>query len=336
MLPVIAVGLWGFVSLVIGTIVPAVYQQFFVQPNELAKEKPYIAAQHHRDRAAFGLDDKHVRADDVRLQEQPHRQGSPGRQPDDLDNARLWDPTVIASNYQIFQSLQTYYQFADADTDRYVIDGKLRQVLIAARELNSDDLPSPELGEPPPRLHARLRLGRVAEQRGRRRRPAELLPQRHPARGRPIPLLDRPEVYFGENLDGYSLVGAKQPEFNYPRAGRDHDVTPVQGRRDGVELSSLAAPGRVRAAVRRPNLLISGQITTRTPRSCSAATSRDRVKAAAPFLHFDEDPYPVIADGRLVWIFDGYTTSDNYPYSQSQTPDEGGASARASTTSATR
>ena len=75
---------------------------------------------------------------------------------------------VIRDTYQMFQSLQTFYQFADADVDRYVIDGKTRQVLIAARELNSADLPEPDLGQPPPRVHARVRRGGVAEQRGDR------------------------------------------------------------------------------------------------------------------------------------------------------------------------
>src|SRR3954453_10773579 len=139
-LPVIAVGLWGFVSLVIGTIVPAVYQQFFVQPNELAKEKPYIARNINATRTAFGLDDKHVRA--TRFDFKNNLTGQD--LVDDsqtISNARLWDPSVIASNYQIFQSLQTYYRFPDADTDRYVIDGQERQGPISPRELNSEGLP---------------------------------------------------------------------------------------------------------------------------------------------------------------------------------------------------
>src|SRR3954469_9015219 len=129
-LPIIAVGLWAFVSLVIGTIVPALYQQFSVNPNQLQKEKPYIARNISATRAAFGLDAKHVHA--TRFDFKNNLTGQD--LVDDsqtISNARLWDPSVIASNYQIFQSLQTYYRFPDADTDRYVIDGQERQVLIS-------------------------------------------------------------------------------------------------------------------------------------------------------------------------------------------------------------
>jgi uncharacterized membrane protein (UPF0182 family) len=323
-LPVIAVGLWGFVSLVIGTIVPAIYQQFFVQPNELAKEKPYIARNITATRAAFGLDDKHVRA--TRFDFKNNLTGQDlVSDSQTISNARLWDPSVIASNYQIFQSLQTYYRFPDADTDRYVIDGQERQVLISARELNSDDLPSQSwVNRHVVYTHGYGSVVSPANAASGDGQPNFFLSD-IPDKGKPEVQLDRPQVYFGEQLGGYTLVDAKQREFDYATQGRD--VTNRYKGSDGVGLSSLIRRAAFALRFGDQNLLISSQITDKT-KILYRRDVTDRVKAAAPFLSFDNDPYPVITDGRLVWVFDGYTTSDHYPYSQSQSPDEGGAAGK--------
>lgn len=316
-LPVIAVGLWGFVALVIGTIVPAVYQQFFVNPNELAKEKPYIARNIEATRAAFGLVAKseiastqfdyrtNLTLDDLNANSQT------------IDNARLWDHDQIEKDYQQFQSLQTYYKFVNADTDRYVVDGQLRQVLIAARELNRDDLPSQSWVN----RHVVYTHGYGAV----------VSPANAEASGQPtyflkdIPgtgkiALDKPQLYFGERLDGYALVGAKQAEFDHPR-DRGDATTRYSGTA-GVGLSSWLRRAAFALRFNDQNLLISSQIKDST-RIIYRRDIRDRVETAAPFLTFDQDPYPVVADGRLVWVLDGYTTSDHYPYAQHSTPEEG-------------
>jgi uncharacterized membrane protein (UPF0182 family) len=323
-LPVIAVGLWGFVSLVIGTIVPAVYQQFFVQPNELAKERPYISRNIAATRTAFNLDDKHVKA--TRFDYQNNLTTADlASDSQTISNARLWDPSVIASNYQIFQSLQTYYRFPDADTDRYTIDGQERQVLIAARELNSDDLPSQSwVNRHVVYTHGYSSVMSPANAASGDGQPRFFLSD-IPGVGNREVRLDRPEVYFGERLDGYTLVGAKQPEFNYAKNGKDIP-TRYKGS-DGVGLSSWLRRAAFALRFGDQNLLISSQIQDST-KILFRRDITDRVKAAAPFLTFDQDPYPVITDGRLVWVFDGFTSSDHYPYSQSQTPDEGGASGK--------
>jgi uncharacterized protein len=320
-LPVIAVGLWGFVSLVVGTIVPAVYQQFFVNPNELTKEKPYIARNIHATRDAFKLNKVAVKNFDYKadltladLQDDSQTIG----------NARLWDSDVIARNFQIFQSLQTYYRFLDADTDRYVVDGKLQQVQVAARELNRGDLPSQSwVNRHVVYTHG---YGAVVSPANTANdgQPNYLLSD-IPGRGA-LPL-DVPEVYFGEGLDGYTLVDAKLREFNYPRQGLDA-TTRFRGN-GGVGLSSWARRAAFALRFNDFNLLISSQIQDNT-RIVYQRDIAERVKAAAPFLKFDTDPYPVIHKGpdgktRMVWVLDGFTTSANYPYSQSQTPTSGGA-----------
>src|SRR6478609_1064453 len=323
-LPVIAVGLWGFVSLVIGTIVPAVYQQFFVQPNELAKERPYISRNISATRSAFGLDDKHVRSERFDYRNNLTT-ADLTNDSQTISNARLWDPSVVAGTLKKNQSLQTYYRFPDADTDRYTIDGQEKQVLIATRELNTDDLPSQSwVNRHVVYTHGYSSVVSPANAASSDGQPNFFLSD-IPGKGNPAVALDRPEVYFGERLNGYTLVGAKQPEFNYARQGRD--VTTRYKGADGVGLSSWLRRAAFALRFGDQNLLISSQIRDTTKIQFRRDVT-DRVKAAAPFLTFDADPYPVITDGRLVWVFDGLTTSDHYPYSQSQSPDEGGGSGK--------
>ncbi len=314
-LPVIAVGLWGFVALVIGTIVPAVYQQFFVNPNELAKEKPYIARNIAATRASFGLSDIHATNFDYRTNLTTTDLTDNSQT---IGNARLWDHDAIEKDFQQFQSLQTYYKFVNADTDRYIVDKQLRQVLVAARELNSDDLPSQSWVN----RHVVYTHGYGAV----------VSPANSSDSGQPTYFLkdipgngkldlSQPQLYFGEQLSSYALVGAKQPEFDYPRAGSDA-TTRYKGSA-GVGLSSWLRRAAFALRFGDQNLLISSQIKDST-RIIFRRDILERVQTAAPFLTFDQDPYPVVSkDGRLVWILDGYTTSDRYPYAQSTSPTEG-------------
>jgi uncharacterized membrane protein (UPF0182 family) len=137
-LPVIAVGLWGFVSLVVGTIYPAGVQNFRVKPNEFANERPYIDRNIRATRDAFDLSSvKSQSFPYTRLQQQVAAANA-----QTIANARLWDPDVIRSTYQTLQGLQTYYRISDADIDRYTVDGNVTQTVIAARDLNSNELPS--------------------------------------------------------------------------------------------------------------------------------------------------------------------------------------------------
>src|SRR5215207_5006013 len=144
-LPIIAVGLWAFVSLVIGTIYPAAYQQFKVGPNEYQAESKYIDRNIRATRDAFALDRVQSPEYDyasLKTLPQAEAQQLVDSNSGTVNNARLWDPNVIRDTYSTLQNLQTYYQIGDVDVDRYLIDGKVQQVLVAARGLNSADLPS--------------------------------------------------------------------------------------------------------------------------------------------------------------------------------------------------
>ncbi len=324
-LPIIAVGLWGFVSLVIGTIYPAAIQQFRVGPDEFAKEAPYIARNIKATRDAFDIDD--VETDDFEFQTFPNIENPDAVVATNLatiDNARLWDPDVIQDTFSGLQSLQTYYQIGDVDVDRYLIDNEVRQVLIAARGLNSADLPSQSFVN----RHIVYTHGygvvaspsneAVAEGAPRfflSNIPTEVEPNTIEIDGKAS------EIYFGEGLSGYVLTGAQQSEFNYQRAGRTDSFNRYTGE-DGVTLSNIVRRAAFALRFGDINPLISGQIDSDTKIHLERDI-RARVSKLAPFLNFDADPYPVLLRDRLLWVMDGYTTSSRYPYSQSITGEGG-------------
>jgi uncharacterized protein len=309
-LPIIAVGLWAFVSLVIGTIVPVIYQQFFVNPNELQKERPYIERNIEATRDAFNLDK-------VAVESFPYKENLTAQSIQDnattIGNARLWDPPVILRNFQLFEALQTFYKFEDADVDRYVIDGNLVQTLISARELNSADLPSQTwVNRHLVYTHGYGAVVSPVNSANNDGQPNYLVSDIPPQGDIPI---DRPEVYFGENVEGFSLVDAQSREFNYPQKGNRSAFTRYKGT-GGVKLSSWLRRAAFGLRFNDFNILISGQVTPNT-KVLYLRDIVERAKKSAPFLRYDADPYAVIANGRLVWMIDGYTTSDRYPYSES-------------------
>jgi uncharacterized membrane protein (UPF0182 family) len=319
-LPIIAVGLWAFVSLVIGTIYPAAYQQFRVGPNEYQAEQKYIDRNIRATRDAFGLDAvKPEKFDFTTLKgmELADAQALIDSNSGTVDNARLWDPNVIHDTYNTLQNLQTYYQIGDVDIDRYLVDGKTQQVLIAARGLNSADLPSQSFVN----RHIVYTHGYGAVASPSNSADSGGDPNFYlrdvPVQEQGIRMDSGPpsEIYFAENLSSYVLTGAEQAEFNYQRAGATDQFTRYKGK-DGVKLSNFVR--RAAFALRFGSLdpLISGQINSNT-KLLMERDIRARVTKLAPFLEFDADPYPVVLGDRTLWIMDAYTTSDMYPYGQS-------------------
>jgi hypothetical protein len=313
-LPVIAVGLWAFVSLVVGTIYPAIIQNFKVTPNEFSAEQPYIRRNISATRSAFDL-----AAIDV--ENFKFKEASPEVVQNNvttIDNARLWDPGIIQATFETLQGLQTYYKVNDVDIDRYMVNGQTRQVLISARDVSSSDLPSQSwVNERLVYTHGYGAIASPSNEATDSGNPAFFLSN--------IPTVDNGieltgkgnEIYFGEGLNQYVIVGAKQNEFNYPREGRRDATTRYDGK-DGVELSNFVRRAAFALRFSEPNILISSQVTNDS-KILLTRNVLDRVQELAPFLDFDSDPYPAVVDGRSVWILDGYTTSANYPYSQQVT-----------------
>ena len=248
-LPVIAVGLWAFVSLVVGTIYPAVIQNLKVNPNEFATERPYIRRNIAATRQAFNLSSIDVKDFNYSQDLQPAVVDA--NRPT-IDNARLWDPTVIRSTYQTLQALQTYYRINDVDVDRYTLDGQTTQVLLSARELNSSELPSQSwVNEHLVYTHGYGAVASPSNKAATDGSPSFVLSD-IPPKGEQIALTGRgAEIYFGEGLDGFVIVDAKQKELNYARQGVRDSRTRYRGR-DGVDVGQLHPQGRVRPALRRP------------------------------------------------------------------------------------
>ena len=312
-LPVIAVGLWGFVSLVVATIYPAAIQNFRVKPNEFANEKKFIDRNISATRASFDLEEVKVKNFDFNLDLQPEVVDANLAT---IDNARLWDPGIINSTYATLQALQTYYRINDVDIDRYDLDGQTTQVLISARELNSSELPSQSwVNEHIVYTHGYGAIAAPSNKAQSDGAPAFVLDDIPPV-GESLRLSDKgAQVYFGERLDGYVIVDAKSPELNYARQGRKDALTRYDGK-DGIVLSNIVRKAAFALRFGDVNPLISQQ-TDSDSKVLMLRGIRERVAKLAPFLEFDTDPYPVITDGRTTWILDAYTTSDRYPYAQS-------------------
>ncbi|MFM7616575.1 MAG: UPF0182 family protein [Actinomycetes bacterium] len=308
-LPVIAVGLWAFVALVVGTVFPAIYQSVRVNPNELQSEKPYIARNITATRDAFGLAKVGVTSYDYQedLDAAKIVENSAT-----VENARLWDPYETLRNYQSFQGLQTFYKFSDVDVDRYPIGGRPTQVMVSARELNRADLPSQSwVNRQLVYTHGFGAVASAANKATADGTPQYLLKD-IPPNGDVA--LTQPRVYFGESTGGYVLVNAKSDEFDYPLRGQVDAYNRYEGD-GGIKLDGFVRRLAFATRFNDYNLLISGQVTPKTQMVFNRDI-RSRVEQATPFLTFDADPYPVILDGGIVWMLDGFTTSSYYPYSQ--------------------
>tara|TARA_Y100000741_G_scaffold284169_1_gene223908 strand:+ start:2418 stop:5231 length:2814 start_codon:yes stop_codon:yes gene_type:complete len=316
LLPSTAIGLWLAVSVIVGGIVPAAIQRFRVLPDELNKELPYVAEHINYTRIAYGLDAIEERAFEA----------SPDLTQEDIndnsqtvDNIRLWDPTVLAETYSQLQEIRAYYALKEVDVDRYVIDGKLTQVMVSARELDQTNLPAE--GWVNQRLQYTHGFGVVFS-------PANAVAnQGQPdfyVKGVPASTsvseltIDQPRIYFGESAESseYVVVNSLQEEVDYPLSTEGQSVAYTNYSGDGgVSIGSFFK--RLGFALRYSelNLLISNQLSD-TSKLIMERNVISRVKKAAPFLYTDNDPYLALIDGQLFWIIDMYTVSDRYPYAQ--------------------
>jgi uncharacterized membrane protein (UPF0182 family) len=304
-LPVIAVGLWGLVAVVAGTIYPAVVQRFQVQPAESRREQPYIDRNIQATSAAFGLDE--ITDIDHAGAELTEEQAEAAQE--QLRDVRLLEPTIAADTFQRQQGLRTDYVFNDVDVDRYDVNGRLEQVMISARELNLANIPQRTWeGRHLAYTHgygvAMAPAGRVTQDGF----PVYLTSANDPSAG-----VTQPALYFGEGLDEYSVVATERDEVTIG-TGAEEGSSRYQGT-GGVKLDSRIRRAAFALRFGEYNLFGSGLITEES-RILYVRNVRDRVKMLAPFLHFDADPYPVVLDdGRIVWVVDGYTTTGRYPYS---------------------
>ena len=299
--------LWIIMALLANLAFPALFQRFQVDPNEFEREQVYIERNIESTRVAYQLDqveevalpavgdiDANVVANNLPV----------------IENIRLWDVEPLQDAYNQLQFMELYYNFLNMDSDRYVLDGRLRQVLLAARELDPDNLPADAQNWVNRRLQYTHGYG-VAMSPATGFTPEEGRPeffiQDIPIRGE-IPIR-QPELYYSESPAPFAIVNSTAPEVD-PSGSQLHYDGP-----GGVNLDSTFRRLAYAWQFADINILLSDQISSGTRIQYRRQIS-ERVHALAPFLTMDDDPYPVVDKaGKLWWLQDAFTTTDRYPYS---------------------
>jgi len=307
----LAVASYFGVSLLGVVVYPAIVQKFVVAPNELSKETPQLRRHIDATRRAWGLDSVLVRdlSGEARLTERDIQANRPT-----IDNVRLWDRDPLLQTFGQLQEIRTYYDFVSVDDDRYVVDGRYRQVMLSPRELNSASLPTRTfINERLTFTHGMgLTLGPVNEvtEEGL---PVLFIKDLPPASSVSL-AVKRPEIYFGELTDNWVFANTGQQEFDYPSG--DQNIFGTYKGDGGVVVGGLLRRLVLAAYFRSLKVLLSSDITSAS-RAMYIRNIRARAHAALPFLIFDADPYMVIdGGGRLRWILDAYTATTRYPYAQ--------------------
>jgi uncharacterized membrane protein (UPF0182 family) len=309
-----AVGLYIGVS-ALGSLYAFALQRLYVSPNEQVREMPFIAHSIQATRSAFALDQVKERASsgDATL-----TAADIARNAATLDNVPLWNDLPLLDTFGQIQEIRTYYDFNSVDNDRYLIDGKYRQIMLSARELNSESLPSGTwINKRLTFTHGYgLTLGPVNE----------VTPEGLPVLFiKDLPLqstvdlkVTQPAIYFGELSNDHVFVKTRTQEFDYPRG--DANVFGTYSGKGGVGVGGVFR--RLLLAIRfgSTDIFFSPNLDADS-RVLMYRRIAERVGRIAPFLTYDPDPYLSISDGRLVWIQDAYTISRLYPYS---TPSAGG------------
>jgi hypothetical protein len=310
-LPIAAVVIVFAVSIV-QTLIPGMFQSYWVKPDELKLESRYIAHNIDFTRYGFGLD--HIISAPFPAKGKLTPEVIAANQAT-IQNIRWWDPRPLTDTYRQLQEIRLYYDFHDIDVDRYVIDGGYRQVLLSARELNQTKLPA----DAQTWINQRFKFthGNGIAMNPVNRFDEEGLPVFYvkdiPPVGPPEIKIDRPEIYFGEETRNYVVVGGGTKEFDYAK-GQENVYNVYEGR-DGVSLSSVWTRALFAWHFGDFKLLISENVTPGS-KILLRRPIQDRIQRIAPFLRLDHDPYLVVNGGRLIWLQDGYTVSDSLPYSQ--------------------
>ncbi len=290
---------------------PSFLQQFRVVPNEIVMETPFIERNIRFTRMGYGIDKvegkefpavENLTAQDLR------------RNDATVKNIRVWDHRPLLATYAQLQQLRTYYEFVNVDNDRYHINGNYRQVMISARELSHEQLPSRIwLNEHLTFTHGYGVVFGPVNQVTPEGLPEFFIKDIPPVFNTPI-RVTRPAIYYGELANDYVFVKTKAQELDYP-AGNENVYTTYEGQ-GGVPLKSFWRKLLFSARFASLRISLSNDLTSES-RILYHRKIQDRVKKIAPFLTFDQDPYLVIDDaGNLFWIIDAYTTSERYPYSE--------------------
>lgn len=312
-LPVIGFGLMVLSAILIGGLYPAIVQKFQVQPNEQAKEAPYVQKNLKATREAYGIGDTEVtKYDGVSTTSDKTRLRSDAN---DAASIRIMDPNIVSPTFQQLQQMKNFYGFpTNLDVDRYPTkDGKEQDTVLGLRELNLDGVPKNNWIND----HFRYTHGYgVVAAKGTEAKDGEPVFTEYdlPSRGDLGTYQQR--IYYGEKTGTYSIVGGPQKEIDY--SDNDGEKTTSYEGGSGVNLDNPVNRAAYAVAFNEPQILYSGAIG-KGSRILYNRTPKERVEAVAPWLTIDGDAYPAVVHHRIQWIVDAYTTTNGYPYSSRTT-----------------
>jgi len=335
LLPAVGVGGLLISALLIGGIYPAIVQRFEVKPSEQSKETPYIKRNIDATRAAYGIDKVKVQTYSATTEASANQLRADS---DTTASIRLIDPAIVSPTFKNLQQIKSYYDFAnDLDVDRYVINGEKRDVVVAARELDLTGLPAAQsnwINDHTVYTHGFgfvAALGNTSDGG----RPAFVSSGIPPTGELKV---GQPRIYFGEESPSYSIVGspkgASPQELDFPTdtgAGGQKNSTYDGG--GGVAVGSFWRKLIFATKYQESNIFLSNQVNSAS-HILYDREPKTRVEKVAPWLTLDGDPYPTIVDGKILWIVDGYTTTNGYPYSTRSSLDDVTADSQSSSATA--
>lgn len=317
-LPIIGTALLVVSGLVVGTIYPAIVDRLQVAPSQGTLEAQYIERNIQATREAYGVDEVEVLPYNARSTAE---EGALREDAVTTANIRILDPARVSPTFQQLERVRQYYTFTDhLDVDRYTIDGATQDTVIAVRELNQD-ADNSWFNNALVYTHGYGVVAAFGNQRNTAGEPV-FLESGIPSSGGLGEF--EPRVYFGENSPEYSIVGApegeeRDVEVDYPSGSEDSEAnarTTFTGE-GGPQLGGIFTRLVYAIKFQAEEILLSDQINDAS-QILYDRNPVERVEKVAPYLTLDNDPYPAIVDGRIVWIVDGYTTSASYPYSTVQ------------------
>jgi hypothetical protein len=295
------------------SIIPSVFQNLKVEPNEISLESPYIENNIKFTKYGFQLDTIEEKEFPVST---VFNRNTINDNKSVFDNIRLWDWRALEEVYNQFQEIRLYYEFNDVDIDRYSINNQIHQLMVSAREMDLNNLPDQSKTFVNKRFKYThgygITMTKVNEftSNGLPNLLVKDIPPKHEF---PELEIKEPRIYYGELTNSHVIVNSKTKEFDYP-SGEKNVYTEYAGK-GGVPITNFWRKFLFGWKFDGNRFLFSGYISNES-RLMFNRNIVDRVHQLAPFLKFDKDPYIVLVDGKLYWIVDAYTTSKSFPYSE--------------------
>ena len=338
LLPGVGLALFAISAVLLGGVWPGLMQRFQVKPDEPDKEATFIGKNIQATRAAFGLDDTTVSEYDANTS---LSQGQLKTDSASLPGIRLVDPQLVSQTFEQLQQVRGYYSVPGVlDVDRYQIDGRERDVVVAARELHLEGLPDAQkkwTNEKTVYTHGYGLIAAYGNQRDAENQPVsndgepDFAEEDIPPRGQLSEIQPggkyRPQIYFGEHSPDYSIVGkaqgGKDVELDIPQGSGSSGASQnnTYAGKDGVGVGNLFRKLLYAVKFGDANMVLSSRVNENS-KVLYDRSPRERVQKVAPWLTVDSDALPAVVDGKIVWLLDGYTTSDKYPLSEKKSLQE--------------